>query len=539
MDPHLGGDAALADLLSAARARGIRVVLDGVFNHTSSDSIYFDKYSRYPTVGAYESRSSPYYGWYTFYRWPDNYQSWWGYTTLPVLRSSNPAVRTYIYSGTGAIATRWILSGTAGWRLDVGGDVDPGLTRDPSNPYWEEFRARVKAANPDTIIIGEEWGDATPWLLGNEWDAVMNYRLRSALLSFLRETRYEDNDNNPASSGGVLDPITVSQLDAWIRSIAEDYPPQALQAMFNLAGSHNTNRLRFVLSHDQKGTGQPFTPDETDPYQKMLALLQFTLPGAPTVYYGDEVGVESPGRWYNGKWEDDPYNRVPFPWDNTPGHYSRRPDILSFYTLLGQTRAAHPALRTGSFDTLLTDDDRRLYVYGRRWISGTLGDAAVVVLNRHTTQAQTVTVSVDGYLGAGAVFTDVLNSGAVYTVSGGALTVPNLPPMGGALLVLASGDVVPPAAPVLSATEGAGQVVLSWTAVPDAARYRLYRSVLSGGGHERIAVTADTVYTDTDVTNGIWHYYVVAAEDNIPLQRPVAWEFGWHRLYLPLVLRNR
>ena len=541
VDPHLGGDAALAALLSAAQNRGIRVILDGVFNHTSSDSIYFDKYSRYPTLGAYESQSSPYYDWYTFSNWPDGYQSWWGYETLPVLRSSNPAVRTYIYSGTDAIATRWILSGTAGWRLDVGGDVDPGLTHDPSNTYWEEFRARVKATHPDAVIIGEEWGDATPWLLGSEWDAVMNYRLRSALLSFFRETRYEDNDNNPSSSGGVLDPISVSQLDAWIHAIAEDYPPQALQAMFNLAGSHDTNRVRFVLSHDQKGAGQSFTSDETDPYQKMLALMQFTLPGAPTVYYADEVGVESPGRWYNNKWEDDPYNRVPFPWDDTLGHYQPRSDIRDFYALLGQTRAAHPALRTGSLDTLLTDDDHRLYVYGRRWISGTLGDAAIVVLNRHTAQTQTVSFSVVSYIGEGAVFTDVLNGGAVYTVADGSLTVPNLPPMSGALLLLASGDVVPPAAPVLTATEGAGQVVLSWSAVPDAVSYHIYRSALPGGGYKRIAGSVDTVYTDTAVTNGVWYYYVVAAVDDAGIEGPFSNEaaalphhpIGWANLQWP------
>lgn len=547
VDPHLGGNEALAGLLAAAGEKGIRVILDGVFNHTSSDSIYFDRYSRYPTVGAYESQSSPYYDWYTFSEWPDNYQSWWGYETLPVLRSSHPEVRAYIYSGTEAIATRWILSGTAGWRLDVGGDVDPGLTRDPSNTYWEEFRVRVKGADPDAVIIGEEWGDATPWLLGGEWDAVMNYRLRSALLSFLRETRYEDNDNNPSSSGGVLDPITPSQLDAWIHAIAEDYPPQALAAMFNLAGSHDTNRVRFVLSHDQKGSGQSFTSEETDPYQKMLALLQFTLPGAPTVYYGDEVGVESPGRLYNGKWEDDPYNRVPFPWDDTPGDYSQRPGMADFYALLGRARAVHPALRTGSLDTLLTDDPNRVYGYGRRWISGTLGDAAVIVLNRHPIQTQTVTLSVDGYLGEGAVFTDVLHGGAVYTVSGGMLTVPDLPPLEGALLVLASGDVVPPAAPTLTATEGAGQVVLSWTSVPGVVRYHLYRSLLPGGGYTRIATgTAGTVYTDTAVTNGVWYYYVATAVDGAGLESGFSGEvaalphpsIGWANLQWPYTLTH-
>ncbi|HHS98165.1 MAG TPA: hypothetical protein ENK08_09800, partial [Chloroflexi bacterium] len=514
VDPHLGGDAALRQLLDAAAARGMRVILDGVFNHTSSDSVYFDRYSRYATVGAYESPASPYFDWYTFSDWPDDYEAWWGYETLPVLQSDNPEVRTYIYSGTDAIAVRWVLTGTAGWRLDVGGDIDPGLTRDPTDDYWEGFRQAVKGANPEAVIVGEEWGDATPWLLGAEWDAVMNYRFRSAVLSFLRETHYEDNDNNAASYGGVLDPITVSQFDAWLHSLIEDYPPEALYAMLNLVGSHDTNRVRFVLSHGQKPGGGDLTSAETDAYQHLLALIQFTLPGAPTVYYGDEVGVESPGRWYNDKWEDDPYNRVPFPWDDTPGHYSQQPAVRETYARLGRARAAHPALRTGTFDTLLTDDDARLYAYGRKWISGTLSDAAVVVVNRDAT-THTAVVDVGGYLGAGAVLTDALHAGRAYTVSaGGLVTVADLGPMDGALLVLASGDVVPPDPPSgLTAVEGAGQVALTWQPVADAVAYTVYRSLLSGGGYAPVATVSTPAYTDTAVVNGTGYYYVVTARD--------------------------
>lgn len=522
VDAHLGGNQALAELLAAAQARGMHVILDGVFNHSSSDSIYFDKYSRYPTVGAYESQASPYYDWYTFNNWPDDYQSWWGYDTLPVLRSANPAVRSYFYSGTNPIGVRWVMSGTAGWRMDVGGDIDPGLTRNPANDYWEGFRAAVKRANPQAVIIGEEWGDATPWLLGNEWDAVMNYRFRSALLSFMRNRHYEDNDNNSGSSGGVLDPIKPSQLDAWLRSIQEDYPPQAWQAMMNLMGSHDTNRLRFVLSKAQKADSShdPYdptadlSPDEVDVYQKLLAVLQFTLPGAPTVYYGDEVGLDSPGRWYNNKWEDDPYNRVPFPWDDTPGDYSQRAEVAARYTLLGQTRAAHPALRTGSFDTLLTDDSRMVYVYGRKWISGTLSDAAVIVINRDVA-THTIVVNVNNYLGEGVVLNDVLDSGQPYTVTAGYITVADLAPMEGALLVLAGGDVTPPPPPMnLTAAAGQSQVVLTWDAVTDAASYNVYRSLFSGGGYTRIVTgAAATLYTDTAVINGRRYYYVVTAVD--------------------------
>ncbi len=434
VDAQFGGDAALRALLDAAAARGMYVILDGVFNHTSSDSIYFDKYSRWSSVGAFESQASPYYNWYTFNAWPDNYVSWWGYDTLPKLKSNTAAVRSYFWgSGATSIGARWVLTGTAGWRLDVGGDVDsgaPDLACDNCNDYWEGFRQTVKNADPQAVIIGEEWGDAVPWLLGQEWDSVMNYRFRSALLSFMRDKSYWDNDNNSSSSGGTLNPITVSQFDRWLRQIQEDYPAEAWYAMMNLVGSHDTNRLRFVLSKWQKGYDstdpQPYDPltdldaAETDARQMLLALLQFTMPGAPTVYYADEAGIDAPAAWHNDKWEDDPYNRVPYPWADTLGHYAVRQDVLDRYALLGQIRLAHPALRTGSFDTLLTDDAHQVYVYGRK-LPGV--ETAIVVINRQNSP-YTVTVDLGGYVSAGTVLREVLYGG-VYTVGvDGRLTLP-------------------------------------------------------------------------------------------------------------------
>ncbi len=443
VDPRLGGDAALQALLAQARARGMRVILDGVFNHTSSDSIYFDKYSRYANDGAYESESSPYYPWYTFSAWPNGYASWWGYDTLPTLRADQAAVRAYFWGdGNASIGGRWVVSGTAGWRLDVGGDLDHGAQELGGNDYWEGFRQTVKAASADAVIVGEEWGDATPWLLGQEWDAVMNYRFRSALLSFMRDQLYWDNDNNDSSSGGTLQPITVSEFDRWLRQIQEDYPPEAWYAMMNLLGSHDTNRLRFVLSKWQKGydgsdplaydPATDLTPEETDQRQMLVALLQFTLPGAPTIYYGDEVGIDAPAYWANDKWEDDPYNRVPFPWDDTPGHYQARPGVQETYARLAQIRAAHPALRSGAFETLLVDDANQIYVYRR-----SLGDDwAVVVINRDVV-SHTVTVDLGGAPEAGAVLSDTLHGGGPYTVSGDQTVTVTVEPLDGRILVAA------------------------------------------------------------------------------------------------------
>ena len=191
-------------------------------------------------------------------------------------------------------------------------------------------------------------------------------------------------------------------------------------------------------------------------------------------------------------------------------------DVLrNYYQLLTGARNNHAALRTGSFDTLKVDDTNKVYVYGRKWISGTTAsDAAVVIVNRNTV-TQTITVEVGGYLGNGTVFSDVLNSGAIYTVTGGTITVPDVPPMLGALLVYDSGDVIPPAAPTsLTATEGDAQVELNWDTVAGAVNYNVYRSLLSGGGYTRIVTgTTNTVYTDTNVTNGTWYYYAVTAID--------------------------
>ncbi len=445
IDPRFGDEDTFGLLLAEAEARGMVVVLDGVFNHASSDSVYFDRYGRHPTLGACESPVSPYRDWFRLFDVTPgsgpcvgsdgspngaNYQSWWGYDTLPLLNSEHAEVRQYFWDHdpAAAIGGKWIVSGALGWRLDVGGDIDSGAWHAPTNDYWEGFRQTVKEANPEAAIFGEEWGDARSWLLGAEWDSVMNYRFRSALLSFMRDRVYRDNDNNDSSSGGTLRPITVSEFDRWLRQIQEDYPPQAWYGMVNLVGSHDTNRVRFVLGKWQLGYDQDdplpydpatdFTAAATDRRQMLMAILQFTLPGSPMVYYGDEVGIDAPGRWYGSKWEDDPYNRVPFPWDDTPGDYVARDDVRSHYARLGKIRGAHPALRTGTFDTLLIEDARLVYAFGR-----TLGTAetAVVIVNRGAA-AQTVTVDLAGHVADGTRLTDRLNQ-TQYTVSGGKVTL--------------------------------------------------------------------------------------------------------------------
>ena len=543
IDPAFGTNQDFANLTQAAQTRGIRVILDGVFNHSSSDSIYFDKYSRWNATGgatslglndgsgAYESQASPYFSWFSFNPWPAGYTAWAGYLSLPKLTSGNPLVRSLIYSGTNPIATRWIMSGTqqlaSGWRFDVAGDIDPGFSNDPTNGYWIGFRNAVRSVYSQTAMISEEWGNASQYLLGNQMDSTMNYRFRNALVGFVRDTGWTDTNT-------TLPYEKPSQFFATMQTLQEDYPAPAWYAMMNLVGSHDTNRLRFVI----KETGD--VTSTVDARQKLTALAQFSLPGAPTVYYGDEVGASADGVPCSvgaASTCGDPYNRLPFPWSDTPGYYQPQTGIQDHYTALGAARSANPALRTGSLDLLLADDTNNTLAYGRQLGS----NVAIAVFNRKAI-SQSVVVNLSGYLAAGTVLTDVL-TGNVYTPTAVGAAVPLILALNGntgALLVTNAATSDPAAPTILTATAGNARVGLNWTG--SAAGYNVYRSFVSGGGYTRIVTsTAGTAFTDTTVTNGLLYYYVVTAlgaglqeslDSNEVFARPYA-TIGWSGNLLP------
>ncbi|MCA9933056.1 MAG: Ig-like domain-containing protein, partial [Anaerolineales bacterium] len=529
--------------------RGMSIILDGVFNHTSSDSIYFDRYSNFPEVGACESETSPYRDWYYFTDVTPGtgpcvgsdgtpnaatYESWFGFDSLPKLQANSQAVRDLIWDdGSNSVGVYWLSQGADGWRFDVGGDVDPGTANDPTNDYWEGFRSAVRAVYPDAYMTIEEWGNASSWLLGDEMDATMNYQYSSAMLSFWRDTTFTDNDHNEGSSAGALVPLTPSELDGRLQNWIERYPPEALYAMMNLLGSHDTNRPLFFLDHNA-ANGTDATPlldpnyDWSDSVARLkgVVLLQMTLPGAPTIYYGDEVGLVGPTYYYGGKWEDDPYNRQPFPWldeSGTPFYtFLQTPqgqdNLRDYYKLLTAARNAHPALRTGSFDTLLVDDANEVYAYGR--LQSDYSDAAIVIVNRMGTIAspvtQTVTLDVNGYLPVGATFTETL-SGDVYAVAGDGTITLDVPGESGALLVLAAPmvDTPPDAVTDLAVTASrSGELDLGWSAAAGATSYDLYRSLVSGGGYTWISNTTTLTYTDSGLTNAQTYYYVIISKDD-------------------------
>ena len=483
IDPYFGPYGQYVALLEQAEQRGIHLILDGVFNHTSSDSLYFDKYSRYKTVGAFESQDSTFYDWYTFYQWPDDYNSWWGFDSLPVLTEIDE-VRDFIYGDGDSVARYWIEQGAAGWRLDV--------APDKSHEWWQEFRPAVKSTDPQAIIIGEIWDDASPWILGNEFDSTMNYRFRRALLGFLNG---DSSDPNQGTIRG-LDP---DQFNSVLQSIKEDYPPPAYETAMNLVGSHDTQRILWALTPGARNReDKEFNLDnlaEGKAKQGLLAIMQMTMPGAPTIYYGDEVGLTG---------DTDPDDRRPFPWNDMDA------DTLAHYQLLTGLRNEHSFLRTGSFDRLYTHNDDGTYAYGRKDATG----AAVVAVNR-SAEARSLTIDLIGYIPEGTVLTDALNGGD-YTVTGGQITLTVAGRRGAILMTPPGTDLTPPEAPTgLTATAGDATVDLAWDAAPGAAGYYVYRSPVSGGGYARLNGTplAGLAYTDDTVVNGRLYYYVVTAVD--------------------------
>jgi glycosidase len=485
IDPYLGSKGTLQSLINQAEKKGIRIILDGVFNHTSSDSVYFDRYSRYSKEGAFESLDSRYFDWYTFYEWPEDYNSWWGFDSLPVLAEVD-GVRDLIYGADRSVARWWIEGGAAGWRLDV--------APDKSHEFWREFRPRVKEVDPEAIIIGEIWDDASPWILGDELDTTMNYRFRRAMLGFLNG---DSSDPNQGSIRG----LNPEQFNNALQSIKEDYPPAAYETAMNLVGTHDTQRILWALTPGARNReDREFNAAnvaEGKAKQKLMALMQMTMPGAPTIYYGDEVGLTG---------DTDPDDRRPFPWD------SMDTDMLAHYQALTGLRNGHSFLRTGSFDRLYVHNADGTYAYGRKDLSG----AAVVAVNRDTA-IHGLTIDLRGYIPEGTVLTDAL-TGVTVQVTGGQIAV-DLEGRQGAILLTPQGtDLVPPEPPTgLQASGGDGLVELAWDTVPGATGYYVYRSPVSGGGYRRLNETPQgaSSYSDTTVANGRLYYYVVTAVDKV------------------------
>ncbi|HET9908725.1 MAG TPA: alpha-amylase family glycosyl hydrolase [Anaerolineales bacterium] len=516
IDPYFGTQQDWANLVRHGNQLGIRIVLDGVFNHMSSDSPFFDRYHHYPTVGACESVTSEYRSWFNFTDVPAgtgtcvgsdgtanaaNYEGWFGFDSIPVLNKTEEEVQAYFLDNPNSIARYWLQQGAGGWRMDVSGD--------PSFPegYWENFRSVTKSTKSDALLISETWQkDSTllRMLRGDRLDTTMNYRLRDAVIGLLAPGNFDSKGF--ADSGRIIEP---SEFAARIASMREDYPDAAYYSLMNLLDSHDTERLLWTLTPgaETRAEKEFNTPNLTAGKQslKIASLIQFTMPGAPTVYYGDEVGVTG---------DDDPDDRRTYPWADRGGS----PDntLFAHYQTLSSLRTQYPSLTDGDIRILLADDASDTVAYGRK----TNAQAAVVVINRGS-QSQAVSIPVAGYLPDGTVLTRAYGVGvsgpSSLTVTDGQLTG-TIGAKSAWLLVTGTVDLQPTAAPsgLTVSNEGDAEVSLAWNSVAGATGYNVYRSPVTGGGYVKANDTpvTDTTFIDTGLRNAQKYFYVVTALDS-------------------------
>ena len=347
VDELLGTEDDFKRLLDAAHEKGMKIILDGVFNHSGADSLYFNKFGTYDSLGAYQSKSSPYYDWYYFKKFPDEYACWWGCDNVPDLNKSNKDYRALVF-GKNGVVEKWQKLGADGWRLDV---VDE-LPIDFVNLLIK----KIKSVNKDALVIGEVWEDAStkvsygelrPYLLGDQLDGTMNYPFMNAIIAYVRdgdEKFFKDT----------------------VQSILENYPKETVYCLMNSLGTHDTvriiNALSDVRAHGWSKThklGYKLPDSEYEKAKKKLYLasvLQFTLPGIPSIFYGDEAGLQG---------FDDPINRRPYPWG------SEDKEILAHYKKLGRIRRENRAVFSGGFNMR---DENGLVAYER-----TSGDDEILI----------------------------------------------------------------------------------------------------------------------------------------------------------------
>jgi 4-alpha-glucanotransferase len=348
IDSFLGTEEDFINLCKEAKEHGIRIILDGVFSHTGDDSIYFNRKGNYPGTGAYQSKESPYYSWYQFKKFPEEYSCWWGDKSLPEVDETDSGYQDFVIRDKDSVLKHWLQAGISGWRLDVADELP--------DEFLTAFYSELKQSDPEAALIGEVWEDASnkisyskqrAYLCGGKLDSVMNYVLRRLMLDFLLGR----------ADAGHINTLYMQQM--------ENYPKENLYSMLNLTGSHDVERILSVLEgkkpedirlQEGKDLGETALsaekekPGVTIGEQRLLLFWawQMTLPGMPCIYYGDEAGLRG------GK---DPDNRRPYPW-------GRENKILQTYCReFVQLRKKFDALRTGRMIPIYAEGD--VYIYAR------------------------------------------------------------------------------------------------------------------------------------------------------------------------------
>jgi len=429
VDAMLGDNQVFAQLCARGKEHGIAIILDGVFSHTGSDSIYFNREGNYPEVGAYQSKQSPYYPWYRFENHPEQYEAWWGIDTLPNVEENEPSYIDFIIENKDSVIKHWLKLGAKGWRLDVADELP--------DSFIEKIYKTMKEIDKDSVLIGEVWEDASNkesygklrrYLQGEEMDSVMNYPFRRITLDFML---------------GTIDAYTVHRA---LMSLEENYPSHNFYAMMNLIGSHDVPRILTLL-----GEAPPIEsltvvqqaryrlPQESQKLaiarMKIMALWQMTFPGVPSVYYGDEVGVEG---------YKDPFNRATYPWGK------ENVELLTWYKQMIALRNKYDVFKTGKWISLPAHD--QVYSYIRTINNGrdVFGQAkqdntAVIVMNRST---DPITVQLPVRTWCHGIMLDLLNDNQQIPIVDGVLTI-YLQPLEGKALLQLEKDCFPRGAGIL------------------------------------------------------------------------------------------
>lgn len=330
IDELLGTMGDFESLIEEAEASGIKVILDGVFNHTGNDSRYFNEFGNYPSIGAYQSKDSPYADWYNFRTFPSDYECWWGIKTLPALNEASPTYQEFLFGEEGVLRF-WLKKGIGGFRLDVADEL-PDF-------FLKKLRKTVKEENPEALILGEVWEDASnkisydvrrEYLQGAELDSVMNYPLKNSIIEFVK-------------SANTL------PLRETIAMLLDNYPKASLNCLMNSLGTHDTPRILTVLGgkecKNREEMARTFLNENekknATSLLKFAVLLAFTLPGVPCIYYGDEIGMEGYA---------DPFCRSCFCWEKIDS------ELTSYYRRLGQIRTMLKSiLKDGDYHEIFAD----------------------------------------------------------------------------------------------------------------------------------------------------------------------------------------
>ena len=336
-DPMLGTEADFRDMCDAAHARGMKVILDGVYSHTGSNSLYFDREHTFGGNGAYCRQDSPFYHWYTFYQWPNHYHSWWNFDTLPTVNKMHPDFIRYVITDEDSVVAHWMKLGADGFRLDVADELPDEFIR--------MIHDRIREINPEALLMGEVWEDASNktaynhrrrYFTNAELDSIMNYPFRTAILNFMR-----GRDDGRGFKETVM-------------SIVENYPSQVVACNMNLLGTHDTPRILTALVDDFDGSREEKARRRLSRNQlevardrlMMASFLQYTLPGCPSLYYADETCMEG---------YKDPFNRRTYPWGREDT------EILGHFRCLGKLRTQNIALRLGDIRFTVASDRHLAY----------------------------------------------------------------------------------------------------------------------------------------------------------------------------------